>query len=442
MNGDAERRVAGGFWPMFVVQASGGLNDNLFKNFAVLTIAFIPGLGADRANQLVILAGVLFVLPFALFSVVGGWLADRYDKARLVRVLKWAELFLMAAGAVALMRGSVTAMLAVTCLTGLQSALFGPTKYAILPQHLPLSALPRANAAFQVSTFAVIVIGTVTAGVVKSLHTTGDSAAALLVLAVALVGLGMAYAIPAAPPPPADRQARASLWSAQALRNVRVLGLAPAVLALAFLWFNGIVLMGLLPGIARDILAGDELTVTWLMVGLTSGVGLGFLLIEGVLALAAVRLKGLQRCLWIGTIMMLLAVLALACVLWLERSGQMGPSLGWLLLPTVSIGAAAGLFAVPLQILMQQVPSTGWRARTIALSNLCNALAMMVASGLSLSLVRTLDYPGIFLLVFALGLPWLFFSVRRVDFSVLALREAEADPRDGGAGNISAATSE
>lgn len=405
-----------GFWPMFFVQASGALNDNLFKNIAVLVIAFSPTLEATRANQLVIAAGALFILPFALFSVLGGWLADRRDKSRLIRSLKWFELALMALGAVALVFNSITLMLVVTGLTGLQSALFGPCKYAILPQLLPPARLPRANALFQVSTFAVILVGTVVAGLVQSIDGASAWIASALVLGVALMGIWMAYRIPPAPPSLPAGRTNAAARSDRGLALLHSLRLTPVVMALGFLWFAAIALVGLLPGIARDVLGGDELTVTWLMCGLTVGVAVGFLCLEGVLHRTAARPLGLVQSLRLGAVLMLGALLLIAVVLGRSTSSSGVLPIAGLLLPTLVLGISAALYAVPLQTLLQRRPPSEWRARMIALSNLCNALAMMLASALSLTLVRWLDYSTLFLVLFALGMIWLGVWVPRVDF--------------------------
>lgn len=422
-------RVWPHLWPMFLVQAGGALNDNLFKNVVVLVIAFTPTLDPARANQLVILSGALFILPFVLCSAWGGVLADRMDKARLVRRLKGLELVLMVVGGVSLMLGNVPLMLAVTTLTGVQSALFGPSKYAILPHYLPSSALPKVNALFQVSTFGVILLGTMGAGLVRAVGPAANPLAAGLVIAIACVGLFAARHLPPAPPanpipaPNADVKAHAGTSRFRAgFKELKRCRLGPHVLALAWVWFAAIALMGLLPGLARDRLDGDALTVTWLMSVLTAGVGVGYLLIVRWLARAASAVRALQRCLRAGAGLLVMALAGLALAL----SAQSDPALPAIMLPCALLGLAAGLYAVPLMTCLQRVPRADFRARVIAISNLINACAMMLASGGALFLVTRMGYAMLFVSLAVLGALWLLALLPRIHFeALLAIRDAD-----------------
>lgn len=409
-------------WPMFLVQAGGGLNDNLFKKVVVLVIAFTPTLDPDRANQLVILCGALFILPFVLCSAWGGVLADRMDKAQLVRRLKWLELGLMGLGAVALMLVNVPLMLAVTTLTGVQSALFGPSKYAILPHYLPSSLLPKVNAVFQVSTFAVILLGTIAAGLVRAAGSAANPLAAALVIAIACVGLFAALRLAPAPPanpiaesnPDAKAHVGTSRFRA-GFGELRRCGLAPHVLALAWVWFAGIALMGLLPGIVRDRLDGDALTVTWMMSVLTAGVGVGYLLIVRWLARVACATSALRGCLRVGAGLLVLALAGLAFALGTRSE----PALPAVMLPCALLGLAASLYAVPLMTCLQQMPRAGFRARVIAISNLINACAMLLASVGALFLVTRMGYATLFGLLAAVGALWLLALLPRIHFEGL-----------------------
>ena len=387
---------ARGFWPTFVVQFSGALNDNLFKNVVVLTIAFDPSMSEVRANQFVIAAGALFILPFALFSLPGGALADRVDKARLIRTLKALEVVLMAGGALALEAGHVPGMLVVTFAMGVQSAFFGPTKYAILPQHLSARVLPRVNGFFQLSTFAAILVGTVVAGLVSSLESTRETLAGMLVMAVAAVGLMAALLVPVAPPARDADGERVELKAT--LRRARLL---PVVFAIAWLWFAAITLMGLIPGLTRDVLGGEELHVTWLLVALTVGVA------TGCLVFAVARDAAFERrTVAAAAVGLSLGVAGIAAVLTVVPSG----AFGWTAALAVAIGTGAGVYIVPLITRLQRAADLAVRARVLALSNLTNAVFMILASAASLVAVRYLDYGTIFALL-ACGSAAVFASV-------------------------------
>ena len=141
------------FLPLFLTQALGALNDNLFKNAMVILVVF--QLGAGGAGMAAAAGGV-FILPFALFSAAAGQLADGHDKARLIRLSKAAELALMALAAAALLTGSIPALMAVLFGLGAQATMFGPLKYGILPQHLAPAELLPGNALIEAATFAAI----------------------------------------------------------------------------------------------------------------------------------------------------------------------------------------------------------------------------------------------------------------------------------------------
>ena len=149
------------FVPFFITQFLGALNDNLFKN-ALLVIIVSSGLSssASNTNFLTNLAAGLFILPFFLFSTTAGQLADKYDKAWLIRRIKFAEIIIMLIGSYALYNSNITLMLGVLFLLGVQSAFFGPIKYSIIPQHLATEELMAGNAQVGMGTFTSILIGT------------------------------------------------------------------------------------------------------------------------------------------------------------------------------------------------------------------------------------------------------------------------------------------
>jgi len=392
---------ARGFWPTFVVQFSGALNDNLFKNVVVLTLAFDPSMTGATANQFVIAAGALFILPFALFSLPGGRLADRMDKAVLVRRLKGLEILLMVGGSAALAEGNVWGMLFVTFAMGTQSALFGPTKYAILPQHLDPSVLPRVNGFFQISTFAAILAGTVVAGLVSAMDEVRDAVAGSLVVGVALVGFAAAVAIPSAPPASVD-DGQTGTADASVRETIRHAGLVPVMLAIAWLWFAAITVMGLVPGLTRDALGGGELEVTGLLVALTVGVAVGCLVF--VVSRHAATARATVSA---GAALMVVGLAGLAALVF-----GAAPPFAAVVAVAVIIGAAAGIYIVPLITRLQRGAGLRVRARVLAISNLTNAIFMIVASALSLGAVATLDYWAIFAvlttgsaIVFALLVP-------------------------------------
>src|SRR5215468_1052038 len=153
------------FAPLFVTQFLGAFNDNLLKSALgiVVTYRLAAQAGLDAAS-LVMLAGAVFIAPFFLFSGASGTLADRIDKSRIARVVKVAEIGIMSLGACGLWLGSVPLLFASLFCLGTHSTVFGPIKYALLPQHLREDELVAGNALIEAGTFLSILCGTIVGG--------------------------------------------------------------------------------------------------------------------------------------------------------------------------------------------------------------------------------------------------------------------------------------
>src|SRR5580765_1731276 len=153
------------FAPLFVTQFLGAFNDNLLKSALGIVVTFrLAEQAVMGAASLVMLAGALFIAPFFLFSGAAGTLADRIDKSSIARVVKIAEIGIMSLGAWGLWRGSVPLLFASLFCLGTHSTVFGPIKYALLPQHLRESELVAGNALIEAGTFLAILFGTILGG--------------------------------------------------------------------------------------------------------------------------------------------------------------------------------------------------------------------------------------------------------------------------------------
>ena len=153
------------FAPLFVTQFLGAFNDNLLKASLGIFVTYrlAEQSGLDAAS-LVMLAGALFIAPFFLFSGASGTLADRTDKARIARWVKLAEIGIMGLGAWGLWQQSIPVLLAALFGLGTHSTVFGPIKYALLPQHLRADELVAGNALIEAGTFLAILLGTIVGG--------------------------------------------------------------------------------------------------------------------------------------------------------------------------------------------------------------------------------------------------------------------------------------
>src|SRR6187399_3454223 len=179
------------FLPFFLTQFLGAFNDNLFRNAVVVSITFGAAVAGRDAGILSNVSQGLFILPFFLFSALSGQLADKYEKSRLIRQTRFAEVVLMCAGAVALYSGKIPMMLTVIFLLGVLATIFGPLKYSLMPQHLRQSELVGGNALVDAGTFLAILVGTICGGLLvptsSAEHAAGGASHANVAAAATMV---------------------------------------------------------------------------------------------------------------------------------------------------------------------------------------------------------------------------------------------------------------
>jgi acyl-[acyl-carrier-protein]-phospholipid O-acyltransferase/long-chain-fatty-acid--[acyl-carrier-protein] ligase len=380
------------FLPLFVTQFLGALNDNLFKN-ALAVLALFQA--AERGPVLVAAAGGVFILPYLLFASVAGELADRHDKARLIRLTKLLEIALMIAGALAFLTGTIAGLMLVLFGLGVQATLFSPLKYGILPDHLAIDEIVAGNGYIEAGTYVAILLGTI-AGAALIRAPGGTAIVSAAGVAVAGAGLLAACAIPSAPPAAAPAHVPVS-WNLarETLRIVRHaradLVIWRCVLGLSWFWLIGLVLLTQFPVVAKDVLRGDAALVTLLLTGFTVGIGTGSILCP-VLLRGAVSARHVP---WAGFGISLFAwdfanacqtagahgVISIAAVL--------GSATGWrMLADLVLLAACGGLFSVPLYAIIQERAAPDQRARMIAANNVLNAAFMVAGSAVAAGLAE------------------------------------------------------
>ena len=390
------------FAPLFVTQFLGAFNDNVFKNALVILITFQVATCGESPFLVTVAAG-LFIAPFFVFSATAGQLADKYDKARLIRYVKLAEIAIMGLGAAALLAGSVPALITVLALMGAQSALFGPLKYGILPQHLDEDDLMGANALIQGSTFVAILVGTIAGGSLVALPQGGAAAASSLVVLVALAGWLASRGIPDAPAadprlvldPNIFRQTWRVAKMAAEQRDVLV-----AVIGISWFWFVGATFLQLFPAFTCDALGGGPAVVTLLLSAFTVGIALG--------AWASTRLTG-------GHVSLALAPLGAAGVCGFALLPALFPpplpagaeltvaavaanAGNWPALASlIGLAVFGGIFVVPMFAYVQAASPPECRARIIAAGNVLNGLFMVLSVVVTLLLLQAgVSVSGVF----------------------------------------------
>ncbi|MCZ6853439.1 MAG: MFS transporter, partial [Gammaproteobacteria bacterium] len=420
-----ERRFAGLFYTQFL----GAFNDNLFKSALSLIIVYSGLIAAQNTNLLINAAAGLFILPFFLFSATAGQLADKYEKSRLVRIIKIVEIFIALCGGVAVYLQSVSGMLMVLFLLGVQSTFFGPLKFSILPQQLKVSELVGGNAQIEMGTFVAILLGTLIGGVVAALSAV-SLVLPVLLITVAVAGYGASRFIPHTP---ATDSGMKIGWNPvkETLNLVKLARVDKAVfqsiLAVSWFWFLGSVFLTQIPNLVKLHLSGGTTVVTMILSVFTISIALG--------SLACERLSGHK--IEIGLVPFGAFGLSVAGVDLYFAINGMGASQGvdvldWVaflaadgslrvLLDMGFIGVFGGLFIVPLYALIQIRTPEGRLARIIAVNNVMNALFMVTAAGGSVLLLGMAGWsiPDLLLSVALLNLAVAIYIFRQVpEFSM------------------------
>lgn len=376
------------FLPFFLTQFSGAFNDNLFRNILLLLITYsaggLMGLSIDVAVNV---AAMLFILPFFLFSGIAGQLADKYEKSRVIRWVKFAEIAIMALAAIGLWHGWYEALLLLLFLMGVQSTFFGPVKYAILPQILRDDELVGGNALVEMGTFIAILVGTLAAGLLMGSEQPGKLAA-IGVVALALIGYLAARQVPVTgsthPQMTIGFRPLRETWNLMRLaaENHSVL---LCIMAISWFWFLGAAYLTQFPSFAQSDLMGDETVVTLLLAVFTIGIALG--------SMACERLSGHRIELGIVPIGSL-GISLFGFDLYFNMPATPVPTDWWMILTgsqyrqvavdLLGIGFFGGLFIVPLYAFVQRETPEPQRARVIAALNVFNALFMVVSAGMGI----------------------------------------------------------
>ncbi len=429
------------FLPFFVTQLLGAFNDNVFKQALILAILFRFSTSADT-SLLVNLCAMLFILPFFLFSALGGQFGEKYEKAWLIRRIKFAEILIMLVGALGLLLGNLPLLLVVLFCMGTQSALFGPVKYSILPQQLHQDELIGGNALVEMGTFLAILGGTIGAGILMN-----DADYAVLVsvavVLIALLGYLASRAIPATTPAFADLkidwQVLRQSWHIMRLGLGQERAVSRAMIGNSWFWFLGATYLTQIPAFAKELLQGDEGVVTLILATFSIGIALGSMLCE---RLSAHRVEiGLVP---LGSI----GLTVFGVLLWWQAGGLppvtesrdwlallLEPGAWWVLLAVLGLGTFGGLYIVPLYALIQARTALQERSRVVAANNILNALFMVVSAVFAILVLTVvgLSIPQLFLAVSLLNVlvaGWIFHSVPEfvVRFRRWALREPELPP--------------
>jgi acyl-[acyl-carrier-protein]-phospholipid O-acyltransferase / long-chain-fatty-acid--[acyl-carrier-protein] ligase len=396
------------FLPLFLTQILGAFNDNLFKSAFVMVITYGAAAGADP-GALAAIAGAALIAPFFLFSATAGELADRFERSRLLQILKAAELVAVFGAAAALLSGDLALSLVLLFVLGAQAAFSSPVKYSLIPQHLTTAELVDGNALMEAGTFLSILLGTIAGGLAVAIAW-GPVACCVLLLGCAAFGFAASLRVPLAPAPAPTLRVSWNLAAATAgilrqawqRREVRL-----SILGASWFWLVGAVSLSQLPSFAKSTLGADSSVVVLFLAAFSIGVGVGSSLcgrlMHGEVSARYVPIAALGMTLFsldLGLASQAATPAQSALVGVVDFLSQLGGLriFGDLL----GLAVCGGFFVVPLYAMIQNRSDEASRARIIAANNVVNALFMAGAAIVTAGLIAAgLDTPALFLILAA-----------------------------------------
>ena len=393
------------FAPFFWVQFLGAGNDNVFKFAFTVLVTYQLQVSWLEPKMAGLVIGALFILPFLLCSATSGQLADKYDKAVLIRFVKSLEIAIMVLAGWGFMHQHVPVLLGCVFLMGLHSTLFGPVKFAYLPQHLNERELTGGNGMVEMGTFVAILLGNVAGGLLIAVPEVGATYVAVACFAIAVLGRVLAQAVPVSP---ATDPGLVINWNpvTETWRNLKLahgnLVVFRSLLGISWMWFFGAVFLAQFPSFARDVLHGNEQVASLLLVVFSVGIGIGALLCEmlskrhveiGLVPLGAIGMS-------VFSIDLYFASHALPQATMLTLGQFMAQAAHWRVLADLALlSLFAGIYSVPMYALIQIRSQPTHRARIIAANNILNALFMIVSSlGVGVLLGAGFSIPQVFLI--------------------------------------------
>ena len=387
-----------GFWSLIVTQFQNAFNDNAIK-FLVIYIIVAMNFAPAYRDKLVFVVGGLFAFPFILFSLAGGYFADRYSKRSVVIGTKLMEIGVMAVAIAGLAAHNLPVECAAVFLISTQSALFGPSKYGLLPELLPERRLSWGNGIIELGTFIGSITAVMASGYLAEKYHGREAMAGAILLGCTCVGLATSFGISRVP---AADPARKFRWNPfgdlytqmKTITADRVLGWA--VLGNTYLWFLAALLQFTIVIYGHDVLRVGDTQISYLQAAVGIGIGLGSFAagylsdgkIEyGLIPLGAMGMTVFGALLYFPQPSAAIAHWAQAFLFngagaFTGRLIDLVSTVVRLRLPDLwLLGFSAGFFAVPLNALIQHRPRPEEKGGVIAAGNLLSFVGVFLAAG-------------------------------------------------------------
>jgi acyl-[acyl-carrier-protein]-phospholipid O-acyltransferase / long-chain-fatty-acid--[acyl-carrier-protein] ligase len=413
------------FLPLFITQFLGAFNDNVFKNAFLIWFTFDVAQKLNMNAQIMVtIASGLFILPFFLFSAIAGQLADKYEKSKLVQIIKIAEILIMSFSFIGFYFENIHLLLTLMFLMGVHSTFFGPIKYSLLPEHLKDSDLVSGNALIEGGTFLAILLGTIIGGITIRIEN-GIEIISIAVVSFAIIGWLSSRFIPKAPV--GDQNLKISFNIL--LQTWKIIKYAKkentvwlSIIGISWFWFIGVTFLSQFPIYTKNIISGDEYIVTLFLSIFSIGIGIGS-------AMCNKLLKGKidGRLVPFGSIGITIGIIIFCTASYFYNSSIVPDHLlglkeflslniySWLIiLGLLTIAIFSGIYIVPLYAIMQHRSEVKYLSRIIAANNVLNALFMVISSISVVALFKVnFSLLQIFLLVGIVNI-FVFFTIKKI----------------------------
>ena len=383
------------FLPLFLTQFQEALTDNLIKCALIIMATYeIFASQPETAGMVVGLAGALLTIPFFLFSATAGQIADKYDKAIVTRFIKGFEILSMSLAAYGFYAKNVPFLLLTIFLLGLHSTFFGPIKYSMLPQHLKKEELIAGNAFIEGGTFIAILIGSIIGNEMPVMFHSGSISegaffVSLIGLLLAVIGTVISFYIPSAPSVAPEIKVEKNILKATfeiikfSKKNKKVYS---AIIGISWFWFIGMTFMTLLPDMVKSSLSSSPSVFTLLLVVFSLGIAIGTVICEKIQGKTIDTKYVTISAYGMGVFIIILSVLVFISSINPPVNSYtliffIKNPLNWLIIITVLMFAlSAGLYAVPLNTVVQFWTEKEHMSRVIAALNIINAFFMVIGA--------------------------------------------------------------
>lgn len=409
------------FLPLFLTQFLGAFNDNVFKNALIILITYHAAGKVSADPRLLVTASAgIFILPFFLFSTLAGQMADKFEKSRMIRIVKFIEIPLMGAAAVGFYLENYWMLLGVLFCAGTHSTFFGPLKYSILPDHLRENELIGGNALVEAGTFLAILLGTIAGGVLI-LRDGGITIVSLIITGVAAAGWVASQQVPHAPEAAKNLKLNFNII-VETWRMIRQSMTEPdvflSIIGISWFWLVGFTFLAQFPIYAKDVIGANENIVTLFLTVFSVGIALGSLICN---ILLKGKVSGVYVPLGAFGMTVFIFALCLASPQVVSHEALIGLDAfiarpeSWLILASLlGIAIFGGIYIVPLYTIMQTRCAKTHRSRTIATNNIINALFMVLGAVATMVMLKlNMQITAIFLTIGIVNIP-VAFLVRRI----------------------------